>query len=117
MTAKYNNGLFHPNGCLTATAIRGYFDGSIGVKGRIEVDKHLRHCRICSEAVVGFRRHQRKDFLRSDLEFLSGKVRKRYASALRPNRGLPVMIMFSVFVSLILLMIIFYIIRQLLLDM
>jgi hypothetical protein len=117
MTTKYNIGLFHPNGCLTAFAIRSYLDGSMGVKGKIEVDKHLRHCRICSEAVDGFRRHQRKDFLRSDLEFLSGKVRKRYASALRPSRGLPVMIVFSVFMSLIILLILFFIIRQFLMNM
>jgi hypothetical protein len=112
-----NHGLFHPNGCLTATAIRSYLDGSMRVKGKTEVDKHLRHCRICSEALDGFRRHQRKDYLRSDLEFLSGKVRKRYASSLKHNRGLPVMIAFSIFISLIILMIIFYIIRQFLLNL
>jgi len=117
MTIKHNIGLFHPNGCLTAIAIRSYLDGSLGVKGKIEVDKHLRHCRICSEAMDGFRRHQRKDFLRSDMEFLSGKVRKRYASALRPGRGLPVMIVFSVLISLIILLILFFIIRQFLMNM
>jgi hypothetical protein len=109
--------LFHPNGCLTSKAIRGYLDGSMGGNGKLEVEKHLRHCRICSEALDGYRRHQRKDFLRSDLEFLSGKVRKRYGSSFTGSRGLPVLTVFSIIVSLIILLIIYFIIRQLLATM
>jgi len=111
------SGLFNPNGCLTAYAIRGYLDGSLRISGKLEVEKHLRHCRICSEAVEGFKGHQHTEILRSDIELLSGRIRKRYASARRPNRQLPVMIAFSIFVSLIILLIIFYIIRQYLLNM
>jgi hypothetical protein len=116
MTIPTYNGLFSPGGCLTAKAIRSYLEGTLGINGKMEVEKHLRHCRICSEAVDGFSRHQRKDFLRSDLEFLSGKIRKRYASTHKSVLGLPVMVVFSIFVSLIILLIIYYIIRQYLLN-
>jgi len=111
-----NNGLFNANGCLTFQAIRGYLDGSLRTSSKLEVENHLRHCRICSEALDGFMRHHKSNFLRSDLEFLSDKVRKRYSSAQIRNRRLPVMITVSIIVSLILLLIIFFIIRQYLLN-
>jgi len=117
MTTQTSNGLFNPNGCLTAHAIRGYLEGSLRVSGKLEVEKHLRHCRICSEAVEGFSRHHYTDILKSDIEFLSGRVRKRYASTRIGNRRLPFMIAFSIMISLIILLIIFYIIRQYLLNL
>lgn len=110
------SGLFNPNGCLTAFAIRGFLDGSLRISGKLEVEKHLRHCRICSEAVEGYRGYQHGEILRSDMELLSGRIRKRYAVARNSNRRLPVMIAFSIFVSLIILLIIFYIIRHYLLN-
>ncbi len=112
MTTQIRNGLFNPNGCLTAHAIKGYLDGSLRITGKLEVEKHLRHCRICSEALEGFKGHQHAEILKSDIEFLSGRIRKRYAATRRVNQRLPVMIAFSIFVSLIILLIIFYIIRQ-----
>jgi hypothetical protein len=93
-------------------AIRGYLDGSLRISGKTEVEKHLRYCRICSEAVEGFKGHQHTGILKSDIEFLSGRIRKRYASGSISNRRMPVMIAFSIFVSLIILLIIFYIIRH-----
>jgi hypothetical protein len=112
MATQIRNDLFNPNGCLTAHAIRSYLDGSLRITGKREVEKHLRHCQICAEAVEGFKGHQRPDILKSDIEFLSGRIRKRYTSTRRINQRLPIMIAFSIFVSLIILMIIFYIIRQ-----
>jgi len=117
MVTQIRNGLFNPNGCLTAYAIRGYLDGSLRITGKLEVEKHLRHCPICSEAVDGFKGHQHADILKSDIEFLSGRIRKRYASTRRSNQQLPVMIAFSVFISLIILLIIFYIMRQYLMNL
>jgi hypothetical protein len=116
MKIRKTNGLFNPNGCLTSQAIRGYLDGSLRISGRLEVEKHLSHCRICSEALEGFKHHQPDDFLRSDLEYLSGRIRKRYTSARAGSSRLPVMITFSILISLVILLIIFYIIRQFLIP-
>jgi hypothetical protein len=112
-----SSGLFNPNGCLTAQALRGYLDGSLRISGKLQVEKHLRHCRICSEALEGYKRHQDRNILRSDIEFLSGKIRRRYASSHVNIRKLPVWTAFSIIVSLIILLIIFYIIRQYLLKL
>ena len=115
ITTATNSGLFTPNGCLTAQAIRNYLEGTLRLTGRLEVEKHIRRCRICSEAVEGFKRHQPGDYLRGDLEFLSGRIRKRYASTRNRGGRIPYMIVFSILVSLVILLIIFYIIRQYLL--
>ena len=117
MATQTTKGLFHPNGCLTAKAIRVYLDGTLRITGRLEVEKHLRHCRICSDAIDGFRRHHAGNYLRSDLEFLSGKIRKRYSPSYARNRRPPFMIAFSIVVSLFILLIILYIIRQYLLNL
>jgi hypothetical protein len=98
-------------------AIRSYLEGSLRISSKLELEKHIRHCRICSEALEGFNRQKVKEYLRSDLEFLSGKIRKRFASARTVNRKLPVLITFSIIVSLMILLIIFYLIRQFLLNM
>ena len=89
----------------------------VPITGKLEVEKHLRHCPICSEAVAGFKGHQHADILKSDIEYLSGRIRKRYASTRRGNQQLPVMIAFSVFVSLIILLIILYIMREFLTNL
>lgn len=115
MNTRKTSGLFNPNGCLTSQAIRGYLEGSLRISGRMEVEKHLRHCRICSEALEGFKRHQPDDFLRSDLEYLSGRIRKRYTAA-RAGSRLPVMVTFSIIISLVILLILIYIIRQFLIP-
>jgi len=107
-----NSGLFNPNGCITFQALRGYLDGSLRMSARLEVEKHLKHCRICSEALNGYARHQKSEFLRSDIEFLSDKVRKRYSSGQMRSRLLPVMIAFSILISLIILLIVYYVIRH-----
>jgi len=117
MTTLINSALFNPNGCLTVHAIRSYLEGSLRISSKLELEKHISHCRICSEALEGFNRHKAKEYLRSDLEFLSGRIRKRYASGRTHNRKLPVLTAFSILVSLIILLIIYYVIRQFLLNM
>jgi hypothetical protein len=97
-------------------AIREYLEGTLRAHGKRQVEEHLKNCPICSEAVEGFKRHKRKGYIRSDVEFLTNKVRSRYASHRVGSRKLPVMIVFSIFMSLIILLIIFYIIRQFLSD-
>jgi hypothetical protein len=79
------------------------------------VDDHLRHCLICSDALEGYKRHQSKAIMKSDLEFLTGRIRKRYSSR-QYNKGLPVSIMISLFIFLLILLIIYYIIRYFLLN-
>lgn len=114
METRTHSGLFSPGGCLTALALRRYLDGSLRPTEKLRVDEHLRGCLICSEALEGFKRHRNADYMKSDLEVLSSKIRKRYSSSDNTKRGLPVTIVITLFVFLIILLIIYYIIRNLL---
>lgn len=116
METQIHSGLFSPGGCLTAQTMRRYLDGSLRTSEKLKVENHLKHCMICSEALEGFKRHRSNDFMKSDLEFLAGKIRKRYSSNPSAKRGLPVTIVFSLIVFLLILLIIYYIIRNLLLT-
>ena len=71
----------------------------------------FKKCSLCTEALQGFRRHG-QSFLQSDLEFLSKRVRRTYSGKPDlPGRRLPVLILFSLVTSLLILLGIFYIIR------
>jgi len=107
-----HSGLFNPGGCITAHTFKRYLDSSLRPAEKAMVEDHLRHCLICSEALEGYKRHRNSSFMQSDLEFLSGKIRKRYGSK-QVYRGLPVYILISLFVFLILILIIYFIIRLL----
>jgi hypothetical protein len=107
-----HSGLFNPGGCITANTFTRYLNNSLRPAEKAIVEDHLRHCLICSEALEGYKRHRNSTFMQSDLEFLSGKIRKRYGSR-QINRGLPVYIFISIFVFLILIFIIYFIIRLL----
>jgi len=113
MISSTHNRLFGPGGCLTNTAISAYLDGSLRLAGRMKVEEHIKKCKLCSEALQGFKRHGQKRFLHSDLEFLVKRVRQTYTSSRDMQvRRLPVLIVFSLVTSLLLLLGIFYIIRQ-----
>ena len=116
METQIHSGLFSPGGCLTAQALRRYLGSTLRPVERLKVEEHLRHCLICSEALEGFKRHRSNDFLQSDLDFLSGKIRKRYSANNTAKRGLPVYIVFTLIVFLIILVVIFYLIRYLILN-
>jgi len=116
MKTQTHNVLFSPGGCLTAQTFRRYLDSSLRPAEKLLVEEHLRHCLICSEALEGFKRHRSNGFIQSDLEFLSGKIRKRYSSRQRPKQGLPVIIVLSLLIFLIILLVIYAIIRYLLLG-
>jgi len=111
---KYRS-LFNPGGCLNASTFSRYLDNSLRPAEKVRVDDHLRHCLICSEALEGYKRHHSNSFMKSDLEFLSGRIRKRYSTR-QWNKGLPVSILISLFIFLMLLLIIYYIIRYFLLN-
>ena len=114
METKKYSGLFNPGGCLTAQTFRRYMDNSLRPAEKAKVEDHLRHCLICSEALEGYKRHRNNSVIQSDLNFLSGKIRKRYSSRQPGKQSLPVSILISLFVFLIILLIIYYIIRYLL---
>jgi len=116
METQIHSGLLSPGGCLTARALQRYLNNTLRPVERLKLEEHLRHCLICSEAFEGFKRHRTNDFLQSDLEFLSGKIRKRYSTKNKANRGLPVYIVFTIIAFLIIIVVIFYIIRYLLLN-
>jgi hypothetical protein len=108
--------LFIPGGCLTAQAFRGYLHGNLTMSEQIMVKEHIRSCRICSDALEGYKRHRKSEFLESDLDLLSSKIRKRYASHFKPKGSFPVMIVVVLFIFLIIVLIAYYIIRYLLLN-
>lgn len=111
-----HNASFSPGGCPTSQAFKGYLKGSLSTSEKFKVEEHLRHCRICSEALEGYKRNRGNEFLQSDLDFLSGKIRKRYASRLTPKVRFPVITISVLLVFVMIFVIIFYIIKYLLLN-
>jgi anti-sigma factor RsiW len=94
---------FNYNGCLTAQGIRHYLDGSLKMSDRLMVEEHVRHCRLCSEALKGFRKHQQKNLMR----------RQKYAGG---NQGgtyrMPVIVAIALIVLFFLLVALFMILRE-----
>ncbi|HJZ40843.1 MAG TPA: hypothetical protein VJ203_10790 [Bacteroidales bacterium] len=113
MITKSSISNFNSNGCLTARTIRHYLDGSLKLSDRLVVEEHVRRCRLCSEALRGFKKHQRKNVLRSDMEYLSERVRQQYAGG---NQGrayrMPIIVVVTLVVILVLLVGLFLVLRQ-----
>jgi hypothetical protein len=105
--------LFGPGGCLTPQALRSYIDGSLHFGSRRLVEEHIKKCRLCSEALGGFKKHGRDKYLESDLAFLSRRVRRIYrGNRYEPDRKLPVMLLISVILLLFILLGIFILVKQ-----
>jgi hypothetical protein len=105
--------LFSPGGCLTATTIRNYLNGSLRLSARLQVDEHLKTCPMCAEAMEGYKSHARRSYIHSDLEILTKKVRHTYSRPSYPLEGkLPLLIFFTVVASLVLMLTVYYILRQ-----
>jgi hypothetical protein len=113
MISSVNNRLFSPGGCLTPLAIRGYLDGTLRLSGRMQVEEHLKKCKLCTEALEGYKSRGSKSYLSSDVEYLSRKVRRAYNSrSFSPGRRIPVLIVFTLAVFLLILALIFYVLHQ-----
>ncbi len=113
MISSVNNRLFSPGGCLTPLAIRGYLDGTLRLSGRMQVEEHLKKCKLCTEALDGYKSRTSKSYLSSDVEYLSRKVRRAYNSrSTSPARRMPVLIVLTLAVFLLILVLIFYVLRQ-----
>ena len=113
MISSVNNRLFSPGGCLTTLAIRGYLDGTLRLSGRMQVEEHLKKCKLCTEALDGYKSRSSKSYLSSDVEYLSRKVRRAYNSrSFSPARRMPVLIVFTLAVFLFILALIFYVLHQ-----
>jgi hypothetical protein len=113
MISSVHNRLFSPGGCLTALAIRSYLDGTLRLSGRMQVEEHLKKCKLCAEALEGYKSRGSKNYLHSDVEYLSRKVRRAYNSrSYSPGRRLPVFIAFTLAVFLMILVLIFYVLHQ-----
>jgi len=117
MISSVHNRLFSPGGCLTPLAIRSYLDGTLRLSGRMQVEEHLKKCKLCSEALEGFKSRGSKSYLRSDVEYLSRKVRRTYnTGTYSSGRGIPVWIVFTVAVFLLVLVLVFYVLQKNLSD-
>ena len=113
MISSVNNRLFSPGGCLTPLAIRGYLDGTLRLSGRMQVEEHLKKCKLCTEALNGYKSRGSKSYLSSDVEYLSRKVRRAYnSSSFSPARRMPVLIVFTLAVFLLILALIFFVLHQ-----
>jgi hypothetical protein len=113
MTSTDPKRLFNPGGCLTATTIRSYINGSLRLSAKLHVDEHLKKCQLCSEALEGYRSHARRTYVGNDLEYLSKRVRRKYSGQTHPLSGrLPTLIFFTVMAFLVGLMVVFYILKQ-----
>lgn len=116
MKTATHSALFIPGGCLTAQAFRGYLNGSLSTAEQIRVKEHLRSCRICSDALEGYKRHRNHEFLQGDLEMLSTRIRKRYATHHNRKNTFPVMIVVVLIIFFIIVLIAYTIIRILLMN-
>jgi hypothetical protein len=113
MISSVHNRLFSPGGCLTPLAIRGYLDGTLRLSGRMQVEEHLKKCKLCAEALEGYKSRGSKSYLHSDVEYLSRKVRREYNSrSYSPGRRMPVFIAFTLAVFLLIVAIILYVLHQ-----
>jgi hypothetical protein len=113
MISSVHNRLFSPGGCLTPLAIRGYLDGTLRLSGRMQVEEHLKKCKLCSEALEGYKGRGATSYLHSDVEYLSRKVRRAYKSgSYSPGYRISVFIALTLAVFLLILVLIFYILRQ-----
>jgi hypothetical protein len=117
MSATDSKRLFTPGGCLTATTIRNYLNGSLRLSAKLQVDEHVKKCPMCAEALEGYKSHARRPYLHSDMEMLTKKVRHTYSRPARPQEGkLPLLIFFTVIAFLVLMLTVFYILKQSLPD-
>jgi uncharacterized membrane protein YvbJ len=83
------------------------------LSGRRQVEEHLKKCNLCAEALEGYKSRGSKSYLHSDVEYLSRKVRRAYNSrSYSPGRRMPVLIAFTLAVFLLILVIIFYVLHQ-----
>jgi hypothetical protein len=79
----------------------------------MQVEEHLKKCKLCSEALEGYKSRGSKSYLHSDVEYLSRKVRRAYNSrSIDPGRKMPVFIAFTLAVFLLILAIILYSLHQ-----
>jgi hypothetical protein len=112
MKVNQHSRLFGPGGCLTPHALRGYLDGSLRLSAKVEAEEHIRHCRICSEALEGYRNHAGNKYIESDLQLLTNRIRRVYS----PNtvtKRIPLLIVLAIVSFVLVLMAILYIINLL----
>jgi len=112
MIPSIHNRLFGPGGCLTASALEAYINGSLRLTARMKFEEHVKICSICAEALEGFKRYGRAGYLRTDVEFLTRRIRKKYTGRLIHERRVPVLILLSLTTFLLLFLGVFYILRQ-----
>jgi len=113
MTSSVHNRLFSPGGCLSPLAIRSYLDGSLRLSGRMQVEDHLSKCKFCTEALDGYKSRGSKNYLHSDVEYLTRKVRRAYhVNSYGSGRRMPVLIVFTLALFLLVLALIFFILHQ-----
>jgi hypothetical protein len=112
MISSAHDRLFGPGGCLTSQAIRSYLDGSLRPGGRIQVEEHIKKCRLCSEALKGFKKHGRGKYFNRELAFLSKRIRRTYSGGfVQPDRKLSLLVLFSLIAFLFIVLGVFYVFR------
>jgi hypothetical protein len=113
MNSSAHNRLFGPGGCLTSRAIRSYLDSSLPPGGRIQVEEHVKKCRLCAGALEGFKHHGRGRYINRDLAILSKRIRRTYSGgSVQPDRKLPLLVLFSFIAFLFIVLGVFYVFRQ-----
>lgn len=108
--------IFSASGCLTAQAMNNYISGKLSEADKKSIEAHLDKCMVCSEALKGYTGYRKTSSMMSDIESLSTKIRKRYADRRKEDRMFPFIIMVSVILSLVIIIIAYYVIRHFLLE-
>ncbi len=73
---KQNNNkeLFLPGGCLSVRAIDRYLNSGLSAEDKASVEKHIRECEFCAEAVEGYSNTELKDSLFTTVKKLNKKI-------------------------------------------
>ena len=113
MISSSHNRLFSPGGCLTAQALRDYAMDMLSSENKKLVREHIKNCKLCAEALEGFKKHGRDKIIKSDLKYISRRVRHRYSGVnYETGKRLSILVLLTFAALLFILLGFFYIFRQ-----
>jgi tetratricopeptide (TPR) repeat protein len=77
--------IFHNTPCLTLDQLTAYAGNRISAQERIEIEKHLLDCALCSDALEGLELFGNKDSIKEQVEVLNKEIHN-YSISRRSHR-------------------------------
>jgi protein TonB len=114
MAAKSNiNSFFTLSGCLSPEGIKRYIEGKHTPEETRLLDDHIASCELCSDAVSGFKQYQNPETAMSEVMELNRQLQNRFhAVRNKKSRERTMVTLFSMAATVILLVGLFYLLRQ-----